>query len=55
MKKTFAILFTIIFVSIFAFGQDNNKKLYEAIKSKDTLLVKEMLKDKADPNCDPTS
>jgi uncharacterized protein len=50
MKKTIAILLTIICSTIFAFGQDNNVKLYQAITKNDTSLVKEMLNDKADPN-----
>jgi uncharacterized protein len=50
MKKAIAILFTTICTTIFAFGQDNNVKLYQAITKNDTSLVKKMLNDKADPN-----
>ncbi len=37
-------------MTICAFGQDSNEKLYKAIVKGDTSLVKQLLNDKADPN-----
>jgi ankyrin repeat protein len=50
MKKIITVLFTIIMTSFFAFGQDNNEKLYQSIIKGDTLIVSQLLKDNANPN-----
>jgi ankyrin repeat protein len=50
MRKTIAILLTITCMTFYAFGQDNNEKLYKGIAKGDTSIVKQLLNDKADPN-----
>jgi uncharacterized protein len=50
MKKRITILLTIIYTTLYVFGQDNNEKLYQAIVKNDTSLVRQLLNDKADPN-----
>ena len=49
MKNLITVLLT-IFISATAFGQDSNKKLYQAIVKGDTTSVRQLLNDKADPN-----
>ncbi|HTO16764.1 MAG TPA: ankyrin repeat domain-containing protein [Edaphocola sp.] len=48
--KNSIILFLTILISATAFGQDNNKRLYQAILKKDTISVRQLLSEKADPN-----
>lgn len=50
MRKTISILLTIVCTAFYTYGQDNNEKLYQAIVKNDTLLVKQLLNEKADPN-----
>jgi hypothetical protein len=37
-------------MTICAYGQDNNEKLYKAIVKSDTSTVRQLLSEKADPN-----
>jgi len=50
MRKTIAILLAIFCMTICAYGQDNNEKLYKAIIKSDTATVRQLLNEKADPN-----
>ena len=50
MKKAITILLIIINAALCAFGQNNNEKLYQAIIKSDTVTVKQLLRDKADPD-----
>ena len=49
MKKAI-LLFSIILIAGAIFGQDNNEKLYSAITRGDTLIVRQLLNNDADPN-----
>jgi ankyrin repeat protein len=50
MRKIVTVLLTFFCMTICAYGQDNNEKLYKAIVKSDTSTVSQLLSEKADPN-----
>ena len=50
MRRSVLIIFIIIFKGLHVFGQDGNEKLYNAIVQGDSSIVKQLLKNGADPN-----